>query len=278
MNNISFPRLGLSFDIDRVAFSFLGFDIYWYALCITLGIVLAYLYCSLSGKKQGLPSDIFVDVLLFGIPSGIIGARLYYVAFNLDYFLKNPGEILAIRNGGLAIYGAIIFSVIAVLIYLKVKKIDVLKVFDICVIGLLIGQTMGRWGNFFNQEAFGSNTELLWGMTGAKIKAYLSTLQKNGVNVNPDIPVHPTFLYESIWNFIGIILLHYLSKKKKFDGQIFCLYIIWYGFGRMLIEGLRTDSLMFLGLRVSQIVGLVSVFAGAILYIVIKNRNKQEKN
>lgn len=274
MNNISFPRLGIHLKLDNVAFSLFGFDIYWYALCITTGIVLAYIYCILMGKKQGLPSDTFTDILLVGIPSGIIGARFYYVLFNLEYYLNHPGEIFAIRNGGLAIYGAIIFAVLGAFIYLKKKKINFLKVFDICVIGLLIGQTLGRWGNFFNQEAFGTNTELLWGMTGDKIKEYLVILEGKGINVNPELPVHPTFLYESLWNLTGIILLHSFSKKKSFDGQIFTLYIIWYGFGRMLIEGLRTDSLMFMGLRISQIIGLASLLAGIILYTVLKNRRK----
>ena len=275
MNNISFPGLGLSFDIDRVAFSVFGLDIYWYALFITLGIVLAYLYCTYMGKKEGLSSDTFIDILLWGIPSGVIGARLYYVVFNLDYFLNHPNEIFAIRNGGLAIYGAVIFAVLSALIYLKVKKINVLKVFDICVIGLLIGQATGRWGNFFNQEAFGTNTNLIWGMTGDKIKIYLNNLLESGVNINPDLPVHPTFLYESLWNVLGIILLHFISKKKKFNGQIFSLYIIWYGFGRMLIEGLRTDSLMFMGLRISQIVGIISCILGLVLYIYLDKKNKQ---
>ncbi len=277
MNNISFPHLGLSFNIERVAFSVFGFDIYWYALCITSGIIFAYLYCSYVGKRQGISSETFIDILLWGIPSGVIGARLYYVVFNLEYFISHPDEILAIRNGGLAIYGAIIFSVLSVLIYLKVKKINVLKVFDICVIGLLIGQSMGRWGNFFNQEAFGSNTTLPWGMTGDKIKEYLMVLKESGVNVNPELPVHPTFLYESLWNLTGIIFLHILSKKKKFDGQIFTLYIIWYGLGRMIIEGLRTDSLMFMGLRISQIIGLVSGIFGVIAYIVLRNGTKRGK-
>ena len=275
MNNISFPGLGLSFDIDRVAFSVFGLDIYWYALLITLGIVLAYLYCTHMGKREGLSSDTFIDILLWGIPSGVIGARLYYVIFNLDYFLNHPSEIFAIRNGGLAIYGAVIFAVLSALIYLKVKKINVLKVFDICVIGLLIGQATGRWGNFFNQEAFGTNTNLIWGMTGDKIRIYLNNLLESGVNINPDLPVHPTFLYESLWNALGIILLHFISKKKKFNGQIFSLYIIWYGFGRMLIEGLRTDSLMLMGLRISQIVGIISCILGLVLYICLDKRNKQ---
>ena len=219
-----------------------------------------------------MDNELFIDILLWGIPSGVIGGRLYYVIFKWEYYSKNLGEIFAIRDGGLAIYGAIIFAVISIFIYTKKNKINTLKVFDIGAIGLLIGQAVGRWGNFFNQEAFGGNTSLLWGMTSEKICAYLEMLKNKGINVDPTLPVHPTFLYESLWNLAGVIIFNYLIKRKKFDGQIFFLYIIWYGFGRMLIEGLRTDSLYFLGFRISQIIGALSVILGTVLYILLRKK------
>ena len=271
-NIVKFPALNLEFKIRRIAFSLFNIDIYWYAIIIACGILMAFIYCSKEAKRQGMDKDLFIDILLWGIPSGVIGGRLYYVIFKWEYYSKNLGEIFAIRDGGLAIYGAIIFAVISVYIYTKKNKINTLKVFDIGAIGLLIGQAVGRWGNFFNQEAFGGNTSLLWGMTSEKICAYLEMLKNKGINVDPTLPVHPTFLYESLWNLAGVIIFNYLIKRKKFDGQIFFLYIIWYGFGRMLIEGLRTDSLYFLGFRISQIIGALSVIFGTVLYILLRKK------
>lgn len=271
-NIVKFPALNLEFKIRRIAFSLFNIDIYWYAIIIACGILLAFIYCSKEAKRQGMDNELFIDILLWGIPSGVIGGRLYYVIFKWEYYSKNLGEIFAIRDGGLAIYGAIIFAVLAVYIYTKKNKISTLKVFDIGAIGLLIGQAVGRWGNFFNQEAFGGNTSLLWGMTSEKICAYLEMLKNKGINVDPTLPVHPTFLYESLWNLAGVIIFNYLIKRKKFDGQIFFLYIIWYGFGRMLIEGLRTDSLYFLGFRISQIIGALSVIFGTVLYILLRKK------
>lgn len=271
-NVVKFPALNLEFKIRRIAFSLFNIDIYWYAIIIACGILMAFIYCSKEAKRQGMDNELFIDILLWGIPSGVIGGRLYYVIFKWEYYSKNLGEIFAIRDGGLAIYGAIIFAVISVYIYTKKNKINTLKVFDIGAIGLLIGQAVGRWGNFFNQEAFGGNTSLLWGMTSEKICAYLEMLKNKGINVDPTLPVHPTFLYESLWNLAGVIIFNYLIKRKKFDGQIFFLYIIWYGFGRMLIEGLRTDSLYFLGFRISQIIGALSVIFGTVLYILLRKK------
>lgn len=271
-NIVKFPALNLEFKIRRIAFSLFNIDIYWYAIIIACGILLAFIYCSKEAKRQGMDNELFIDILLWGIPSGVIGGRLYYVIFKWEYYSKNLGEIFAIRDGGLAIYGAIIFAVLAVYIYTKKNKISTLKVFDIGAIGLLIGQAVGRWGNFFNQEAFGGNTSLLWGMTSEKICAYLEMLKNKGINVDPTLPVHPTFLYESLWNLAGVIIFNYLIKRKKFDGQIFFLYIIWYGFGRMLIEGLRTDSLYFLGFRISQIIGVLSVIFGTVVYILLRKK------
>lgn len=274
-NIVKFPALNLELKIERVAFSLFNIDVYWYAICIALGILLAYFYCSKEGKRQGMDNELFIDILLWGIPSGVIGGRLYYVIFKWDYYSKNLSEIFAIRDGGLAIYGAIILAVLSVFIYTKKQNISTLKVFDIGAIGLLIGQAVGRWGNFFNQEAFGGNTNLLWGMTSEKVSSYLELLKNKGIDVDPSLPVHPTFLYESLWNLLGFIFLNYLIKKKKFDGQIFFIYIIWYGFGRMLIESLRTDSLYFFGFRISQIIGALSVVIGMIFYFILRKKGAE---
>ena len=214
-NIVKFPGLNLEFKINRVAIpaKIIGIDIYWYAICIALGIILAYVYCSHQGKKQGLDKDLFIDILLCGIPSSIVGARLYYVIFNWESYASDPLKIFALRDGGIAIYGAIIFAVAAAYIYLRVKKIPCLKIFDICVLGLLIGQALGRWGNFFNQEAYGVNTTLPWGMISETITQDLFMLKLQGFSVDPTMPVHPTFLYESLWNLLGLTLLHFRLKK-----------------------------------------------------------------
>lgn len=256
MNTVDFPNLGLKFTMDRVAFSIFGLDIYWYALIIASGIILAYLYCIYEGKRQKINTDVFSDILLVGIPSAVIGARLYYVIFNFELYRGNLLKIFNLREGGIAIYGAVIACVIAVYFYLRHKKVNALKLFDICVIGLLIGQAIGRWGNFVNIEAYGYETESFLKMTIFS--------EETGSFIN----VHPTFLYESLWNIAGALILMILIRKKKFDGQIFLLYIIWYGVGRFFIEGLRTDSLMlFNTIRISQLVAIVSVAAATVIYV-----------
>ena len=258
-NYVGFPGLGLEFNISRTAFSVFGIDIYWYALIIATGIVLAYLYCTSEGKRQGINTDIFSDNLIVGLPSAIIGARLYYVIFNWSSYSGNILSVFNLRQGGIAIYGAVIGCVLVVYFYLKHKKQNVLKLFDICVIGLLIGQAMGRWGNFVNVEAYGYETNTFLRMAiyeGGKL-----------------IFVHPTFLYESLWNLCGAVFLALIIRKKKFDGQIFLLYIIWYGIGRFFIEGLRTDSLMLFNLRISQVVAAVSVIISGIIYALKRRKN-----
>jgi phosphatidylglycerol:prolipoprotein diacylglycerol transferase len=219
-------------------------------------------------KDFGLTQDNFIDMLLFAVPSAVIGARLYYVVFNYSLFKGNFWSIFNIRSGGLAIYGAIIFAIVAVIIYCRVKKTSVGAYFDLGAFGLLIGQTVGRWGNFFNREAFGRETDVFcrMGLTDAAGKT---------------IYVHPTFLYESLWNILGLILLHFFSKsgKRRYDGQVFAMYVAWYGFGRMLIEGLRTDSLMLFntGLRVSQVLAGASVVI-ALAYLAVNGSISHDKS
>lgn len=255
---VEFPYLNLKLNIDRVAFSIFGIDIYWYGLIIATGLILGALLASKIAQKKGLKSDNILDVVIIGLPVCVICARLYYVAFEWEKYSGNIAEIFNIRNGGIAIYGAIIGGFVTGAVYCKVKKISFLKLADAASFGLLTGQIIGRWGNFFNQEAYGSNTALPWGMTGSRIISDLQKMQANGIDINPEIPVHPTFLYESLWNLCVLGVIYYIFKNKhKFDGIEFFTYISLYGVGRFFIEGLRTDSLMFMGLRVSQIVALV---------------------
>lgn len=256
---ISFPMLG-DWSIDPpYSFTVFGFEIYFYGAIIALGFILAALFCAKQAAKFGLTSDDFFDFVIWLIPTCIIGARLYYVLFKLDYFLANPSEILSLRDGGLAIYGGIIAGVITGVLVCKKKKIPVLALGDLAAFGLLIGQAIGRWGNFINREAFGVETDIFCRMG-------LTT--PDGVTVF----VHPTFLYESLWNFTGFIILYILLHRgaRKYDGQFTWLYVLWYGLGRAWVEGLRTDSL-YIGttdIRVSQLLAIVSALIAAAILIV----------
>ena len=253
--DVSFPGLGLNFSVNRVAFSIGDFNVYWYGIIIGAGFLLALLFALKNLKRFGINSDSFFDCVLVGLVAGIIGARLYYVFFKWDHYSANPGEIMSIHSGGLAIYGGIIGGLGAACIMAKFRKINIPAMLDIGGMGFLIGQGIGRWGNFVNQEAFGTPTDLPWRM-----------VSENTGNVG----VHPCFLYESLWCLAGFFVLLLLSYKwRRFDGQMFLLYLIWYGLERMLVEGLRTDSLYtpFFGLRVSQILSAVLVVVGIALLI-----------
>lgn len=261
---ISFPMLG-DWSIDPpYSFNLFGLEIYFYGVIIALGFILAALYCAKRAKEFGLSSDELYELVIWLIPTCIIGARLYYVLFKLDYFIANPDKIFALRDGGLAIYGGIIAGIIVGIIWCRAKKIRVFAVADLTAFGLLIGQSVGRWGNFINREAFGAQTEIFCRM-GLTVPGF-ETLY-----------VHPTFLYESLWNNLGLIVLHIWSKKgkRKYDGQIFWLYILWYGLGRAWIEGLRSDSL-YIGstdIRVSQLLAIVSAVVSLVILII--NARKQ---
>lgn len=255
ISQISFPGLGIEpFSLDSVAFRIFDFSVAFYGVIITLGIVLATLYVIWRAKQNGITADTILDIALLVVPCGVVGARLYYVLTSLDRF-DSFGEIFDIRSGGLAIYGGIIGGAIAVIIMARLKKINFFLLADMITPAVLIGQILGRWGNFFNAEAYGSATELPWRMG----------LLKGG----EWIYVHPTFLYESLWNLLGLVLINifYGFKKgkthKKYDGQIFLMVFAWYGFGRMFIEGLRTDSLYVGPFRISQVLGLLFFLVGA---------------
>ena len=263
---ISFPMLGDWSVNPPYSFTVLGFEIYFYGAIIAAAFILAALFCARKAAEFGLTSDDLFDLVIWLIPACIIGARLYYVLFKLDYFIANPSKIFSVRDGGLAIYGGIIAGVITGIIWSRRKKIPVFAVGDLAAFGLLIGQAVGRWGNFINREAFGAETDVFCRMG----------LTMPGQET---LYVHPTFLYESLWNLAGLIILCVLSKlgKRKYDGQFFWSYILWYGLGRAWIEGLRTDSL-YIGstdIRVSQLLAAVSALAALIVLIV--NAKKAHK-
>ncbi len=256
---ISFPMLG-GLTIDPPAyFTLFGRPIYFYGVFIALGFILGALYCAKISPRFGLKSDDIYDFLIWLIPLSIIGARLYYVLFRLDYYLQNPEEIVAIWEGGLAIYGGIIAGILTAWVLCRHKKIPLLTLLDVVVYGLLIGQILGRWGNFMNREAFGAETGIFCRM--GLIAPDGSTLY-----------VHPTFLYESLWNLIGLALLILFERKgrRKYDGQCLLLYFFWYGAGRAWIEGLRTDSLYLgnTGIRVSQALSVALALVSLVILLV----------
>jgi len=265
---ISFPIFGEGhlFDVPRYITVF-GFRLYLYGLFITAGFALAALYLIRRHKVVGLTKDNVLDLVIMAVPCGLIGARLYYMLFNFDQYF-GPGKwrnIIMFREGGLAIYGGVIGGAIAFLIYARVRKINFGKLLDAAGFGLFIGQAVGRWGNFFNREAYGIATDAPWRMG----------LSSGGVTTY----VHPTFLYEALWNVIGLIIMHVYSKrsKAKYRGQYFLFYVAWYGFGRFMIEGIRTDSLFISGtdIRVSQLLAALSFSVAAILLVRNHLRGKQ---
>lgn len=269
-NKIAFERLGIGpLDVNKVAFSVGGFNIYWYAIIITAGLALAVLFCSRFVKRYGMKSDDVIDIVLWCGPFALIGARLYYILFSIQDFLTDGrldiGKVIDVRSGGLAIYGGVIVGFVTAYFVCRYKKIDTMAMFDAGAIGFLIGQCIGRWGNFVNAEAYGTHTDLPWGMS-----------------INGGAAVHPTFLYESLWNLLGFILIYTFARTlARRSGELFFMYIGWYGLGRVWIEGLRTDSLYLFtdsfaqshGLynpRISQIIAALSIIAGIIGYILAR--------
>lgn len=275
---VAFPGLGLEFHLDRVAFEVFGHPVYWYGIIIATGFLLAAWYCYVRAPKFGVKPDDFIDLLFFAVPLSIVGARLYYILFNLDYFRTPEGglsamQMIRIWDGGLAIYGAVIAAFLTLAVFCKVRKVNFFAFADVGIFGLLIGQCIGRWGNFMNIEAYGGETALPWRMG---IDAYM------GGNVWQYMEVHPTFLYESLWNLVGLVLLVVIAKKwRKFDGQMMLSYVLWYGVGRGFIEGLRTDSLYFFStpIRVSQVLGFGTALVAAALlvyHLALKKHRPEE--
>lgn len=271
---VSFPNMDLDFNISSEAFRIFNMPIYWYGIIIAFAFFVCVIWAMKDTKKFDLVPDTVIDLMLFATPAAIIFARIYYVIFSWENYSSNLLEIFNTRNGGLAIYGGIIGAIITAYFVARYKKIPTFKLFDFAIPYVALGQAIGRWGNFFNQEAFGTNTSLPWGMTSPVTKAYLQNnmeqlQQLHGITVNPDLPVHPTFLYESILDLAIFIFLMWMRGKKKFDGEVFCFYFLTYSLGRAFIEGLRTDSLMLGNLRVSQLLSVLLVIAFGI-YIVYK--------
>lgn len=277
ISNISFPGIGIGeFSVDNIAFSPFGVAIAWYAIFITMGMVAAVTYTVVQAKKIGITLEDVLDFALFTIPIGIIGARLYYVLTSLEDF-DSLASVFAIRNGGLAIYGGIIAGGLTVLGVCYYKKINFLAFADCVAPGVLLAQGIGRWGNFMNGEAYGYQCE------GIFENWFLRMGLQNGHTVSDFhtldmVYVHPTFLYESLWNLLGVLLVYLFAKfiHKKYDGQLFIMIFGWYGFGRMFIEGLRTDSLYLgpeaWGIRVSQLLAFLIFVAAAaaLIYFQVK--------
>lgn len=263
MHKISFPGLGIEeFSVNEVALDLGSVQIAWYAVFISIGILLAYFYAIWRGKRsEGFTEDDVINLILFVIPISIIGARLLYVTTAEGFFNgRDWTDIFKIWEGGLAIYGAIIFGAITIIVYAKVTKLNVVKLLDCFAPAVMIGQIIGRWGNFMNGEAYG----------------YSANVEKLPWRMVVDGQVtHPTFLYESIWNFIGFVILNIVYKKKKYDGQIFAYYAIWYGSGRALIELLRTDSLMG-DFKLMSWFGVASVIIGIVVILLRRNKGKFE--
>lgn len=271
-NEISFPHLGIDLQIDPIAFTIGGFSISWYGILITIGVALAMLYGFSRMRSFGIDSDRAIDGIIAGFVGGLLGARIYYVAFHWAEYAGDWKRIVNFRGGGLAIYGGVIGALLLGGLVCKLRKVRLLPMLDVASLGFLIGQGIGRWGNFTNQEAFGCNTDGMLGMTGGRIQSFIQAHFSDG-SVIADQPVHPCFFYESMWCLFGFLMLHLFSKKwRKFDGQIFLMYVVWYGAGRFWIEGLRTDSLYLGTLRVSQLVAAISVVVGIVLLLVCGSR------
>jgi len=272
-NVLSFPGLGIEpFEVNEVAFKVFGFSVHWYGLIIMCGMLFCVLYVYHFWKKEGWNPDDFFDVALAAIAIGVLGARLYYILFSLDSYIVTGGSfwsnvgktlknMISVWNGGLAIYGGIIAGALAIFLVARRKKVPVLRLLDIVAPSVALAQAIGRWGNFVNAEAHGGPTDLPWRM---------------GITYgNTTYYYHPTFLYESLWNIVGFILLNLLRKKKKYDGQVLWAYAAWYGLGRMIIEGLRTDSLMWGPIRVSQLLAALLFVGCTALMVVIHFRRKK---
>ena len=281
--HVYFDGLGIDFNLPSVAFTVFGHDIHWYGVIIAFGFALAVLYGGRGAYKWKMSLDGMTDVLIWGTIFGIVFARLYYVAFEWDYYAKHLNEIPAIWNGGIAIYGGIIGALIGAAIGCKIGKINFLNLLDLGALGLLIGQGIGRWGNFFNQEAFGTNTDTaLFRMWSPKIRDTLAAsadaLAAKGIKVDPASAVHPTFLYESVWCIFSFIVLHIIVKHfRRFKGEVFMLYGILYGTERMIVEGMRTDSL-YIGatnIRVSQLLSAIIVIVALAFFTYFMIRYKK---
>ncbi len=275
---VSFPGLGIGASmINSEAIRIGGITVYWYGILITLGIVLAFVYSYFVSKREGIKVDDLLDMGIWAVLCAVVGARLYYVLTSLDQYKGRFWDVFMIWKGGIAIYGAIIGGAVAIAVVCLIKKIKILKAYDAIAPAVMIGQIIGRWGNFMNGEAFGYELREGDPLYFIRMGVYSSAtkqLGKTGI-----IYVHPTFLYESLWNLIGFVLINvFFVRKKKFDGQVFFAYIAWYGFGRTFIELLRQDSLYLTGtIRISSLVGALCFFVGTAMFIWFAVRGEKER-
>ncbi len=290
-NSIIFPNLHITLDNVGKGFHIGSFFIAFYGVVIALGMLVGVSFILKEAKRVGFDEDKFLDICIITIVAGVIGARAYYVIFAWDYYKDNIGSIFNIRQGGLAIYGGVLAGIAAIVIISKIKHLNTLKVLDVAIMGVIIGQIFGRWGNFFNRECFGQYTDGLFAMllpyerllfTGGHGAVITKEMSENLVKVNgiSYVSVHPTFLYELLWNLALLIFLLCTRKKKKFEGQIIFTYLIVYGAGRFWIEGLRVDQLKLWGtnLAVSQVLAAILVVLGAGLYFYNWKKVQAEKN
>lgn len=283
--DVIFPNLGLEIEKIGKSISIGGFSIAYYGIIIAFGMVCGYLLVSWQAKRTGQDSEMYLDLALWDIVFAVIGARVYYVIFSWDYYSKNPKEIINTRGGGLAIYGGVIAGVLTTLVFSKIRKVSFFKLVDTACAGLLVGQIIGRWGNFFNREAFGGYTNNLFAMQLKRADVNQSNITHDMIKHIVDIDgvsyiqVHPTFLYESLWNVAVLLLIILFTKKKKYDGQLFLMYLLGYGVGRFWIEGLRTDQLLIQGTKiaVSQVLSAVVVVVALVIMVVMYIKKKQNR-
>lgn len=261
MNLVKFPGLNINLKVPQIAFSVFGIEVYMYAICIVTGIIVAAILCNINKEKFENKFENILDIGIFSLFFGIIGARIYFIIFNLEYYLNNIKEVFNFRDGGLAIYGGLITGILTTIIICKIKKIDILNVLDYVIPFVALAQAIGRWGNFFNVEAYGYETDIFLRMGIFTSDGY--------------IEVHPTFLYESICTILIFFILRKLQKNRKFKGEIFLLYCILYSGIRFFIEGLRIDSLMFYNFRISQILSIIIFLISIIMFYLTKKLSKK---
>lgn len=282
--DIRFPHLGIEIESLGKGITIGGFTIAFYGMIMAFGMIMGYLMAVFQARRTGQEADIYLDLALWDIVFAVIGARMYYVIFSWGYYKDNPAQIFNIRGGGLAIYGGIIGGVITTFVFSKVKKLSFWQLVDTACTGLLVGQIIGRWGNFCNREAFGGYTDSLFAMqireSDVSVSNLTGNLAKHLVDVDgvQYVQVHPTFLYESLWNIVVLVMILLFTKYRKYDGQLFLLYLLGYGLGRIWIEGLRTDQLMLFGtgIAVSQLLSGILAVMSAVLLLLKHRRLKQD--
>lgn len=285
--DIRFPHLGIEIEHLGKSISIGGFSIAYYGIIIAFGMICGYFMAAWQAKRTGQNSEMYLDLALWDIVFAVIGARIYYVAFSWDYYKDNLSEIINTRGGGMAIYGGVIAGVLTTFVFSRIRKVSFWKLTDTACAGLLIGQIIGRWGNFFNREAFGGFTDNLLAMQIKMSDVLQSNINKDitkdivTVDGTKYIQVHPTFLYESLWNIGVLLIILFMTKRKKYDGQLFLIYILGYGAGRFWIEGLRTDQLLLFntGIPVSQLLSatMVVVSGGVLIFKAVKSYKKKIK-